>query len=150
MIVYGIYESPIGPITVASEDNVITMLDFCNCTEKNFIRNEEFKDLFERLDSYFRGNRVEFYDIPVKYPMNPFRARVFKEIRKLRWGEIKTYGMIAERLGTSPRAIGMALSKNDILLLIPCHRVVAENGIGGYSRGILIKRKLLELEGIKL
>lgn len=69
---------------------------------------------------------------------------------KIPWGKVMTYKQIADSLETSPRAVGMALSKNPILLIIPCHRVIAENGIGGYSRGVKLKRALLELEGVKI
>ncbi|MCQ4343322.1 MAG: MGMT family protein, partial [Sulfolobaceae archaeon] len=79
-----------------------------------------------------------------------FRASVFKEVRKIPWGHVRTYKEVARSLGTSPRAVGMALSKNNVLILIPCHRVVAENGLGGYRRGVELKRKLLELEGVNV
>ncbi|MEM4956441.1 MAG: methylated-DNA--[protein]-cysteine S-methyltransferase, partial [Metallosphaera sp.] len=99
------------------------------------------------LDNYFQGKRTDFDDIPIRLNTNSFRMRVYKEVRKVKWGEVVTYKDIADAVGTSPRAVGVALSKNPILLLIPCHRVVAENGLGGYSRGVELKRKLLELEG---
>jgi methylated-DNA-[protein]-cysteine S-methyltransferase len=143
---YGLYKSSIGSITVIAEDDEITMLDFCDCVEKGLMNNEWFSDLFQKLDMYFQGKRVEF-TVKIRLPMNPFRQRVFKEVMKLRWGEITTYKHVAERIGSSPRAVGTALSKNQTLLLVPCHRVIAESGIGGYSRGVDIKRKLLKLEG---
>ncbi|AEB94751.1 methylated-DNA--protein-cysteine methyltransferase [Metallosphaera cuprina Ar-4] len=123
------------------------MLDFCDCVEPGLKQNKDFSNLFQKLSVYFQGNRVEFDDVKVRMPQNSFRARVFKQVRKLKWGETATYKDIAEEVGTSPRAVGMALSKNPVLIIIPCHRVVAENGIGGYSRGVEIKKNLLKLEG---
>jgi len=69
---------------------------------------------------------------------------------KIPYGEIRTYKEIAEKLETSPRAVGRALAKNPIAVLIPCHRVVGKNSLGGYSWGIELKRALLKLERIYL
>lgn len=150
MIVYGVYRSPLGTITVARSEKGFVMLDFCECAEKELLDNSFFTDFFYLLDKYFEGKEVDFSTLPLDINVNAFRRRVFNETRKIKWGQIKTYKEIADTLKTSPRAVGVALSKNPVLLIIPCHRVVAENGIGGYSRGVELKRKLLELEGIKL
>ncbi|MCG3108072.1 Methylated-DNA--protein-cysteine methyltransferase [Metallosphaera sp. J1] len=147
MIKYGTYVSSLGPITVVSDDEQIVMLDFCKCAEESLVDNDSFRDLFKRFDNYFQGKRTEFDDIPIRLNSNSFRMRVYKQVRKIRWGEVATYKEVADAVGTSPRAVGVALSKNPILLLIPCHRVVAETGLGGYSRGVDLKRRLLELEG---
>mgnify|MGYP001772631567 CR=1 FL=1 len=149
MIVYGIYKSPLGTITVARNEKGFTMLDFCDCAEKELVDNSAFTDFFYKLDKYFSGERVEF-DEPVDINVNPFRKRVFNEVRKIKWGQIRTYKEIAEAVKTSPRAVGIALSKNPVLLIIPCHRVVSENGLGGFSRGVELKKKLLELEGVRV
>ena len=150
MIVYGVYKSPLGTITVARSEKGFIMLDFCECVEKELLDNSFFTDFFHLLDKYFEGKEVDFSMEPLDINVNTFRRRVFNETRKIKWGQVKTYKEIADVLKTSPRAVGVALSKNPVLLIIPCHRVVAENGIGGYSRGVELKRKLLELEGIKL
>lgn len=148
MIIYGLYNSPFGPITVAKSEKGFTMLDFCDCAERDLLDNSQFTDFFYKLDIYFEGKPVDLrekIDIPT---YNFFRLSVFKEVMKIPWGRTKTYKEIAEALDTSPRAIGAALAKNPVLLIIPCHRVVAENSLGGYKRGIELKRKLLQLEGV--
>lgn len=150
MIVYGVYKSPFGTITVARTEKGFTMLDFCDCAEKELVDNSFFTDFFYKLDKYFEGKEVDFSTEPLDINVNSFRRRVFNETRKIKWGHVKTYKEIAEAVKTSPRAVGVALSKNPVLLLIPCHRVVAEKGLGGYSRGVELKRKLLELEGVKI
>ncbi|BBD71676.1 methylated-DNA--protein-cysteine methyltransferase [Sulfodiicoccus acidiphilus] len=147
MIKYGLYESPLGVITVAATEKGLRMLDFCRCAEKGLIDQDYFSALFRRLDLYFSGKKVSF-DFQLDLDYNPFRVRVFKEVTKIVWGTTSTYKEVAAKVGTSPRAVGVALSKNPLLLVIPCHRVVAENGLGGYSRGVELKRKLLELEGV--
>jgi methylated-DNA-[protein]-cysteine S-methyltransferase len=149
MIVYGLYKSLLGDITVAKSEKGFVMLDFCNCVEKNSLDNDAFSDFFEKLDKYFEGKEVDLRE-PLDINVNPFRLSVFKEVMKIPWGKTKTYREIAKILGTSPRAVGIALSKNPVLLIIPCHRVISEKGLGGYSRGIELKKKLLELEGIKI
>jgi len=148
MFVYGLYESPLGKITVVKSERGLVKLDFCDCENKNLIRNEKFKELFSKLDLYFQGKPVEFNEKVDFQGVSPFRKLVYKEIMKIKWGQVKTYKEVSQRLQTSPRAVGNALSKNEVLLIIPCHRVVAKNGLGGYSSGIHFKRRLLELEGI--
>ena len=148
MIVYGLYKSILGEITVAKDENGFIMLDFCNCVESLARDDSAFTDFFYKLDLYFEGKPVDLRE-NINIKTYPFRLSVFKEVMKIPWGKVKTYKQIAEALNTSPRAIGMALSKNPILLIIPCHRVISEKGLGGYSRGVELKKKLLELEGIR-
>ncbi len=76
-----------------------------------------------------------------------FQKAVWKEVRKIPYGEVRTYGWIARMVGTSPRAVGMAMRRNHLPIYIPCHRVVAKRGIGGFSPGSEWKIFLLELEG---
>lgn len=149
MLTYGIYESPLGKIIVAKSKKGLVLLDFADIKGKVNVNNEEFKELFKKLDLYFQGKPVSFDEALDLNGISNFRKRVYEEVRKIKWGEVKTYNDIAKSLKTSPRAVGNALAKNEILLIIPCHRVVAKNGLGGYSCGIDVKKKLLELEGIK-
>jgi len=82
-----------------------------------------------------------------------FQARVWKEIQKIPRGEVRSYGRIAKALRRpgAARAVGQACGSNPIPLVIPCHRVVASDGsMGGFSAGLTIKRRLLELEGFRL
>ncbi|BBG25288.1 Methylated-DNA--protein-cysteine methyltransferase [Sulfuracidifex tepidarius] len=148
-MIYGVYKSPLGDITVAKDDKGLVMLDFCDCYEPSALDNESFSDFFHKLDLYFQGERVDLRE-RVSIRGNHFRLSVFKEVMKIPWGEVRTYKQIADEMSTSPRAVGSSLSKNNILLVIPCHRVISEKGIGGYSRGVELKRKLLELEGVKI
>ncbi|MGC9106069.1 MAG: methylated-DNA--[protein]-cysteine S-methyltransferase [Thermoprotei archaeon] len=147
-VVYGFYRSPLGPITVAYGEKGITFLDFCECYEEGLLDNSFFEPLFRKFDLYFQGKPVSFKGFPIDYGANQFRARVYKEVSKIPWGQVRTYKQVAQALGTSPRAVGTALAKNNVLILVPCHRVVAENGLGGYKRGVELKRKLLGLEGV--
>lgn len=73
-------------------------------------------------------------------------ARIYRAVREVPYGSTATYGKIAERVGTSPRAVGRAMAHNPTPLIVPCHRIVAANGIGGFSPAIEIKELLLLLE----
>ena len=97
------------------------------------------------LRGYFLGKRLP---IPAIAPAKtPFQAKLRKALLKIPAGEIRTYGELAKQLNSSPRAVGQSLGANPLPILIPCHRVVAAHGIGGFSGGKGWKEKLLEFEG---
>lgn len=84
----------------------------------------------------------------------PFQVRVWKLLQKIPPGEVRTYGSLAAELGSSARAVGNACRRNPLLLVVPCHRVVAANGLGGFSgarlgRWLDVKRALLDHERAK-
>ncbi len=101
--------------------------------------------LKEDLERYFSGEKVDFSKYRVKIK-SEFVRKVLDRVRKIGYGETVTYGDIAKELRTSPRAVGQALKANPAPVVIPCHRVVSKNGIGGYSQGVDIKLELLKLE----
>jgi len=73
-------------------------------------------------------------------------SRIYQEVRKVPYGETASYGTIALRAGTGPRVVGQAMARNSAPLIIPCHRIVAARGIGGFSPSVEIKEALLLLE----
>lgn len=99
------------------------------------------------LERYFRGEMIDFSaDVEISH-LSPFEQKVLFETRKIKYGRTITYSELAESIGSrAVRAAGNALSKNPLPIIIPCHRVVAKKDIGGYSGGIHIKTRLLELE----
>jgi len=99
------------------------------------------------LERYFLGEMIEFSsDLDISQ-LSPFEQKVLGGTKKIKYGRTMTYSQLAEKIGCKgARAVGNALGKNPIPIVIPCHRVVAKNGIGGYSAGIDIKKRLLELE----
>jgi len=116
-------------------------------TEPPDLPEKGFLDLRERLERYFRGERVDLRDVPVRLPDAPVHRAVLSEVRRLGYGEVKTYGELAERVGTHPRVVGRALARNETPVLVPCHRVVGSRGLGGFRWGSRWKRRLLRLEG---
>jgi O-6-methylguanine DNA methyltransferase len=114
--------------------------------EDNLLRS--MKDL---LVKYFDGE-VVCMDLPLEFPKaTPFQRKVWEGIRNIPYGQIKTYGWLGTKLSNpgASRAVGNALAKNPLPLIIPCHRVVRSDGkMGGFSLpgGILLKKKLIDLE----
>jgi len=99
------------------------------------------------LRAYFTGHVLPLPAMAM--PRTPFQARLRQALLDIPRGETKTYGEMAETLRSSPRAVGQALGANPLPILIPCHRVVAANGLGGFGGGLEWKRRLLNLESIR-
>ena len=141
--------APIGDLTISVEDNMIVSLDWGWAQEQN--TNTLLQDAKSQLDDYFDGLRKNF-DLPLEPPGTKFQQRVWSMMEQIPYGKTITYGEIAKALGSSARAVGMACGANPIPVIIPCHRVVAANDMGGYSGdgGVKTKRTLLHLERVLL
>ncbi len=103
----------------------------------------------DQMIDYLAGDRTTF-DLPLDPAGTPFQRRVWHALARIPYGTTRSYGELAEELGTGPRALGGACGRNPIPLFIPCHRVLAaDHSLGGYSglNGIDTKRFLLQLEG---
>ena len=110
--------------------------------------------LVDRIRAYFAGSRDDFADVELVEPgWTPFQRELAAALRRVPPGEVVTYGELAALAGRpgAQRAAGSFCAANAFALFVPCHRVVAANGIGGYgSLGVEYKRRLLELEGVAL
>jgi len=108
----------------------------------------------EKFKKYFEGERVDFKDLPLDLNWaSDFAKKVYKELLNIPYGKIATYGQIAKRIGDArfARAVGQALARNKIPIIIPCHRIVGTDGkLGGFAWGVEYKRRLLELEGVEV
>lgn len=109
-----------------------------------------FIDTKNWLDRYFAGKNPSIKEIPIAPQGSKFRQSVWKQLCKIPYGEVSTYGKIAQTLGKekmSAQAVGGAVGHNPISIIIPCHRVIGANGsLTGYAGGLDKKIKLLELE----
>jgi methylated-DNA-[protein]-cysteine S-methyltransferase len=108
-----------------------------------------YEDLVMRLKDYFNGNRVDFPDKLDPSGATPFRREVWQATRHIPYGETRSYVWVAARIGRpkAARAVGQALGRNPLPVIIPCHRVIASNGgLGGFSGGLKMKEFLLNLE----
>lgn len=151
--------SPLGELTLTSNGEAITALWLEG--QKYFAagldpESKESPDLpiFQQaewwLTAYFERRTR-----PPLPPLSPggseFRKGVWDQLREIPFGQTRTYGDVAKALGSSPRAVGIAVGHNPISILIPCHRVVGADGsLTGYAGGVEKKRFLLELEGVDL
>ena len=107
------------------------------------------KRVADQLGEYARGERRAF-SVPVEPTGTPFQMAVWRELRRIPYGETRTYGAVARAVGRpkAARAVGMANHDNPIPVVIPCHRVVGADGkLTGFGGGLELKRALLELEG---
>ncbi len=137
--------SPLGDLTVSEEDGRIVALDWGwgrDQTETPLLGHAR-----ELLDRYFDGEAVAF-DLPLAPAGTAYRRQVWAALRAIPLGATRTYAEVARIAGGSARSVGMANAANPIPILIPCHRVVAAGGLGGYSGGDgpATKRALLDLE----
>lgn len=106
-------------------------------------------DLVERLQRFFKGEKVDFPDEPDLSGATPFQKRIWQATRLIPYGETRNYGWVAAQAGSpqASRAAGQALGRNPVPIVIPCHRVVAAGGgLGGFTGGLNMKKRLLALE----
>lgn len=129
------------------KDGIVLKAEFSPEPHPENMVSDAARKLKKELEKYFSGRDARF-DFDVIYPANS--ERILKEVRKIPFGETRTYGELAKELNTSPRAVGAALRANRVPVIIPCHRVVGKGWLGGYSGGLEIKVKLLKLEGVPL
>lgn len=110
---------------------------------------EGYEEYGGQILKYLKSGKGTFRLPLESEKLTPFQKKVFRELVKVPAGRTMTYGELASRVGGKKyaRAVAMALAANPFPLVIPCHRVVAKDGLGGFSCGIRIKQMLLELEG---
>lgn len=151
-------QTPIGDLKLEFHGEKLFLL---SVTDKPLKKDKVLKSKIDEqlainvlsdLKNYFSLAR-SFSKIPFLIEGTDFQKKVWHELLKIPLGETCTYGEIAKRLNSSPRAVGNACRKNPIQIIIPCHRVVSAKGIGGYAgetagRQINIKRWLLNHEGV--
>jgi len=157
------FQTPLGLVRVASTEKGLALLALPSESADWFERmlKQKFSDheVLEKGDfnlkvelqvsEYFRGKRRDF-DLPLDLQVPPFHARVLKQVARIPFGETKTYGEIARAVRNPKafRAVGSANARNLIPIVIPCHRVVASDGLGGYGGGLDMKKYLLRLESV--
>ncbi|MCX6483111.1 MAG: methylated-DNA--[protein]-cysteine S-methyltransferase [Mycobacterium sp.] len=146
--------SPIGELTLAGVGCTLTHLVMAEQSHAPDRSDWEpaapdaFADVVEQLDAYFAGTLTEF-DVDMQSDGTEFQRRVWAALQTIPYGETRSYGQIAEQIGSpaASRAVGLANGRNPISIIVPCHRVIGSSGgLTGYGGGIERKRILLELE----
>lgn len=110
-----------------------------------------FESCFVEMKAYLTGEKKTL-ELPLDMSgMTPFQMKVLKEMKKIPYGEVRSYGELAKAMKSKAfQAIGNACGKNPFMLIYPCHRVVGKNGPGGFAHGPKMKAELLKLEGVSL
>jgi methylated-DNA-[protein]-cysteine S-methyltransferase len=139
-------DSKIGPLYLVTSEKGLMGI-FWKRQDAPMVPKQNFKAVIDEVTEYLEGKRKKF-DLPLDVVGTEFQKRVWKELSKIPYGKTVSYQEIAKKLGTKGvRAVGSAIGKNPLCIVIPCHRVISSNGgLGGYSGGLKIKKKLLTLE----
>lgn len=146
------FHTPVGWLLVEIENDCISHIDF---QEEPLVNEEEhflFSKCEEQLRSYFNGELKEF-GLPIRISGTPFQISVWEELKKIPFGTTVSYQTISKRIGNEKavRAVGQAIGKNPIAIVIPCHRVIGKNNeLTGFAGGLNRKRKLLRQENYEL
>jgi len=140
--------SALGPLTLVERDGALVRLGWDDAPDELPAGGPTplLREAAAQLAAYFAGTLTAF-DVPLAPAGTGFQKRVWQAMREIPYGETWTYGGLAKRAGTVPRAVGGACGANPIPVIIPCHRVLAANGgAGGYSGKGRLKTKALLLD----
>ncbi|MFM2596688.1 methylated-DNA--[protein]-cysteine S-methyltransferase [Vibrio fortis] len=145
-----VYDAPIGKMIIVSDGESIIEIDHVNHNESITSNPNELCHLAtKQLDEYFAGTRIEF-DLPLKaIKGTDFQKAAWQALTTIPYGETISYGEQAKRMNNpkAVRAVGGANGKNPFSIVVPCHRVIGENGtLTGYTGGMNRKEWLLEFE----
>ncbi len=145
---YDTFESPVGTLYLIFTGSVLREIDFKKPGE--ILRKGAVSAVIKReLREYFQNGKEEFSQ-KVDFPGGTdFEKRVWLTLKEIPYGETRTYKWVAEKVGSpnASRAVGQALGRNPLPIILPCHRVIESGGsLGGYSGGVNIKRRLLDME----
>ncbi|MFD4951846.1 methylated-DNA--[protein]-cysteine S-methyltransferase [Streptomyces sp. NPDC058451] len=151
---YTVIDSPYDLLTLVADDGVLCGLYM---TEQRHRPPEEsfgepddapFGEAVEQLEAYF-GSELKEFTVPLRLHGTPFQRSVWDQLRKIPYGETRSYGDLATALGKpgASRAVGLANGKNPVGIIVPCHRVIGTGGsLTGYGGGLPRKQRLLDFE----
>ena len=142
-------ETPIGRLKLCADGDGLCALRF-SATGEGTDAAPVLLQAQQELEEYFAGRRTAF-SVPLSMHGTPFQMAVWEALRTIPYGETRSYGELARRIGRpgACRAVGMANHVNPLPILVPCHRVVGADGhLTGYAGGLDVKKYLLGLEGV--
>lgn len=152
-------ESPVGPLFLEARDGDLRRLEFrrgsspgprewASCDDRDRAVLEQARTELER---YFRGDLTVF-TVPVRLDGPSFHREVWGILKTIPFGQALTYSQVAEKLGSprGARAVGNACARNPVAIIVPCHRVLARSGLGGFGGGLDAKKWLLRHERYQL
>ena len=140
------FKTKFGWITIKSINSKLVSVKFGK--KKNIKNNKYLFNISKQIKLFLLGKIKEF-QLNYKLLGTPLQIKIWNELSKIKYGHKKSYGEIAKKLGTSPRYVGKVCGQNKHLIVVPCHRVIRNDGtLGGFSSigGLILKQQLLELE----
>lgn len=140
-------KSPIGILEIVASKNGICEINFVDKFEKIVVKDENLRLCLDELKAYFEG-RLKTFSTKLDIKTTNFRAKIYEALQKVPYGETTTYAALALATGhkNAYRAVGSANAKNPVPIIVPCHRVLASSGLGGYSGGEGLPTKIWLLE----
>jgi methylated-DNA-[protein]-cysteine S-methyltransferase len=151
-------ETPVGPLTALATNKGLAGLWFDaqqhhpgDLDAPVDAKNVHIVAVQRWLDAYWSGRDASPRDVALDLHGTPFQRAVWQALLGIALGRTRTYGEIASQIGAAPRAVGTAVGRNPVSILVPCHRVIGANGsLTGYAGGLPRKEKLLQHEGVLL
>jgi len=145
-----VFESPLGLIEITGNGRAVTAMRFCEAGEAERKDSDDpvLLECQKQLQEYFQGNRKAF-DIPVELKGTEFQKKVWEALKAIPYGKSTCYEEIAKSLGNvkACRAVGAAIGRNPVCILVPCHRVSGKDGsLTGFAWGLERKKWLLNHE----
>ena len=156
------YNSPIGTLTLYSDEENLIEVRFPKDRHEALKSDEEtiekddlliFKNTKQWLDRYFKGEKPDLNELPLKFIGSDFRKKVWEHLCEIPYGEVVTYKDIAKKISPrmSAQAVGSAVGYNPLCIIVPCHRVIGANkNLVGFGGGLETKKWLLKHEGIDI
>lgn len=144
-----IFETILGNMKITSENGFLKTVDLTD--EAKVDSNEAvLLSAKQQMLTYFQTKTA--FDLPLKPKGTPFQQKVYETLLKIPYGKTASYGEIAAMIGKpkAARAVGQAVNKNPLMIIVPCHRIIGKDGsLTGFYGGLALKEKLLKIEGIR-
>ena len=148
-----VISAPFGAVGLMLHGEQVTMEYLVEKLPSKRAESKILSEVAKQIEAYFADAKHEI-KLPLKLNGTDYQNRVWKVISAIPRGQVLTYGQIADQIGSGARAVANACGANNLPLFIPCHRVVARNGIGGFMQGdpsgLNIKKWLLRHEGVEV
>ena len=143
-------ETPLGLLRLTANETALCRIALVEKRGES-VPNAVTQEAVLQLSEYFLKKREDF-SVPLAPQGTAFQKSVWAALKRIPYGKVVTYGQLATAVGNAKavRAAASAVGKNPLALILPCHRVVAANGLGGFAWGLAAKRTLLRLEGVEI
>jgi len=146
-----VVKAPFGAVGISVKGMQVAIELLTEAHEPKAAEHKLVKQVADQIDAYFEDGH-HYFNLPLIFKGTPFQRRVWQVISTIPNGDVLTYDEIAQALGSGSRAVANACGANNLPLVVPCHRVVAKKGIGGFMqgnpKGVEIKKWLLKHEGV--